>query len=1253
MKSRRPLAPISIGLTLAGALGLGAAAPAWADRAVALSFQELPDYARITAKWADGDETAPKISASVTSQVLVLKFDQKVSVDLEALKKGLPSWAALTRMDADGKTARIGLRQGAKLHISTSLDMVAVDLTPPDAAKPPPDIVSPLVAVKKREAEKARIAALPPPAPTDNLEVRGSQAGPSSRVAFYWPGRIGYKVVSRSDGQLKLLFAHQAKADLAYLHISPPDNVADFKGENTPRGYLVTVTAKDKLPIKDFREGDVVVLDITRPPPEEKPASDGPPAKTDTGKAGKPGSIKAGEVVGAATPTAPAPVPVAAKPQREAPIRLAPPKSLLTSPDALAKQAAALAAAAEADAHDASLGGPDRKTEMASTWKDPAPPNHVVDVKVLPMATGVEFQVPFAQAAPAAVFARGNAVWAVFAANADLKVDPAALPVGYKVRTQRGKDATMMRIEMPKGLTVSADADDAVWTVRLASTATRPHRFLQPGQAKSRDGRSQIETMVPQSVGVVWFEDPVIGDQIAVVPSYAPSSASPTPRDFVEASLPATAHGLAIVPKSDDAVVTLSSEKVIVSMQGHTQTVPDAKAAAAKAPGAAVNPGFIDFAGWGAKKGEDWIKRRERLEAVAANLDPATPPGAAALIDLARFYLGHEMAQEALGVMRIAAAERPEVEQDADFLGMRGAANYMAHRLPAADADLSSGLLRNEPSAQLWRGLIAVDRRDWERAADFFRQGRDRIHAYTPAWAARFNAAAAEASLNINDYDAARRFASDAAASDKGEAGARGKLVLAELSSVIDGPAKAYDQFDQLAKTAPEPVAVRAELRRLEAGAAAGKVSAKDAAGQLESLRFRWRGDDVEMETVGILADQYMNTGRFRDALSRAQSTALRDPAAPGARDLRIRLTDYFRRLFLNGEVDRLDPIQALALFYEFNDLTPVGADGDQMIRKLAQRLVAFDLLDPAANLLQHQVDNRLRGVGQSAVAVDLAKIYLWDKRPDKALTAINSSRQPGLPKDLMLERRLLEAAAYRDIGRFDHAIELVEPLDGVEAKSLLADAYWRSRQWPEAAKAFLAMLPGSTPAAAKPAAKGADVEAALPPPVQTPADLAATALRAAIAARMAKDQPLLTDMRRKYMPLFDKSPDKASFDLITSQTDISGAAIAEAVKRLADAPSVDAFAVAMKGRFENDRKILADQAAKVQAAKDAAAKEAAAKAQAEKDAAAAVAAQKAAEEKAAQDDKKKGEKKGGEKGGEKGEGKAAEADSRSKKKEG
>ena len=1132
MTRARPPSGWAFRLTLAGAAAIGpvllGAAPAWADRPVLLSSREAQGYARITAKWGDGDETAPKITASVEGgdQVLILHFDQKVTVNLEALKQGLPAWAAATRMDPDGMTARIALKQPSRLKLSTSIDLAAVDLLPKDSKTNPPAIISPLAAkrVQAEEVKKAAAVAAATPAMVD-IEVRGSHADNSSRISFYWPSPTSYKVVSQGEGVLKLQFSKRAKADLAYLHITPPQNLADFQAENVGAGYLVTITSKDKLPIKHFADGDTVVIDISKPKPPEDAADMKPAPKA-----------------------APKPETATADKEDEKPILLAPPKVLLKSEEAMAADALVQAAADAKALADATLGGPERVTDLSSTWHDAAPRSGVVDVKVAPLASGLDLQVAFTAPTPAAVFSRGNAVWAVFAANADLKVDPTQLPAGYRVRTLRAKDATLMRIEAPKGLTVSAESDDAAWTIRLAPSALRAQRFIKPERKAGDGARARIETMLPSAAGIVWFEDPVIGDMIAAAVSYGPSSASPTPKDFVEASLLATAHGLAVSPKSDDAVVTIERERVVVSIQAGSQTLPDKPAEDSRLPKVAAHPAFIDFLGWGKDQGKAFFEKRDKLEAAAAEADPATSQGGLALLDLARFYLGHEMDLEALGILKFAATERPDLEQDPAFLGMRGAANYLAHRLKEADDDLSKGPLRGDSSAALWRAAVASERQDWERAGELFREAGDQLFAYPPERTSAFAAAWAEAAINTNDYDVARRQAEQAIANGDRATRERGQIVLATLVSIIDGPGAAYPEFERISREALEPNAVRAELKRLELGVASGKMTANDAAGELESLRFRWRGDGVEMSTVGILADQYMRVGRFRDALLLAQSTAMRDVNAPGSRELRIKLANYFRRLFLDGEADRLDPIQSVALFYQFDDeLMPIGTDGDMMVRKLAQRLVAFDLLEPAAQLLQYQVDNRIRGLGKAAVAVDLATIYLWDKRPDKALAALNSTRMPALPKELTLERRLLEAAAYRDIGRYDHVVELVEPLDGMEAKSLLADAYWRDRKWPDAARVFLSMMPSVADAGLK----HADI-----------------ALKAAIAARMARDPAMLADLRR-YAGLFDGNPNKASFDLITSSSDISGTALSEAVKRLADAPIVDAYSAAMKARFE------------------------------------------------------------------------------------
>lgn len=1109
-----PPAGWAVGLSLVGAAALGIVAPAAADRPVQLTFKENPSHARITAKWGDGDETAPRVSAQVSNQVLILSFDEKVTIDLKKLKDSLPNWAAVTFMDPDGMTARIGLKQTPRLAVSTSMDLVAVDLIPEAVKETPPKIVSPLVAKRAAENETKRIAALPPPVAMQDLEVRGSHAGDSSRIAFYWDTKVGYRVVKQGEGTLTLQFARRAKPNLAYLRITPPANLADFKGENSDKGYTVTITSKDKLPIKHFLEENVLVIDISK---------SAAPAAAASKPAAQPQTV-------AAQPPA--------KPPADAPILLAPPKVQNTTPVA--------AAAAPVTSHV--IGGPDRATVMARSWTDPTPANGIVTVRAAPITGGLELTVTFAAPAPAAVFARGNVVWAVFGAGADLKLDQTQFPAGYRARVIRQKDAAILRIEAPKNLAVSAEADESVWTIKLAAAANRPQRFLKPERKPDDSGRARIETMLIGAAGLVWFEDPVVGDQIAAAIAYGPSSSSPTPRDFVEASLPATAHGLAIAPKSDSVLVTLEGERVAVSMGTAAQSMPAAAIVDVGFGAAAPNPAFIDFATWGAARGDQYFEQLRGLQAAIVAVDPATPPGAAAALDLVRFYLGHQQPQEALGLLRVAVNDRPELEQDPTVVGMRGAANFMAGRLKEAERDLSRGVLRGDPSAALWRAVVAAGLGEWERAIELFRESDKQMQLYPSAHAADFAVVWAEAALQVNDFDAARRQANLAIASGEGETRERAQLTLANLRAVLDGPGPAYTDFEKLSQTAVAPVAVRAELRRLELAVPAGKMSAAEAAQELESLRFRWRGDEVEMATVGILADQYMRVGRFRDALLLAQSTALRDADAPGARDLRIKLADYFRRLYLNGEADRLDPIQAVALFYEFDDtLMPIGPDGDQMVRKLAQRLVAFDLLEPASALLQYQVDNRIRGTAKSAVAVDLATIYLWDKRPDKALAAINSTRQPQLPKDLALERRLLEAAAYRDMGRFDHVIELVEPLAGVEAKSLLADAYWRDRRWPQAAAAMIAMLPA---------------------PGQVQKKDADLVFKTAIAARMSKDAALIAQVRG-YGAAMEGNANKASFDLIVAQTDVSGASVSEAVRRLADAPRVDAFAAAMKQRFE------------------------------------------------------------------------------------
>ncbi len=1141
---------------------------AWAQRAVSLSADDKGSYARLVAKWSDGEETAPPVEASIQSRVLVLKFSEPVVLDMTPLRDNLSNWVALARMDADGKTARIALKkQDTRLHISKSIDLVSVDILPEENTKDPADIISPLVEKRKAQAVAAKIAEIPPPVDfIDELTVRASEADGRTRVAFYWPTDVEFSA-EQSGNKYAVKFNRRAKPDIAHLNIDPPAEITRANFENDDLGMLFNLQIANDVTPNIYKEDKVVVIDLAsreavEAAEKEKQMRDAMLAaathEDDTAKSEprQTNHTPKAEVHQAASTPPPE--------TKSSPMKLelpqgAPEKVVFGSASEAmgltrdVKQTPSQQPEISVDTQeDAKPRGP-RETFFRGDWAEPAPLTKIVKAEINSLQNGLAISIPWQAPAPIAVFNRPPASWIVFAVDSDIEINPDQVPSRYNIETIRDKDVVLMRVEAPEGMVASAEAVGTTWTITYAPAAVQPERFLKPMREISETGRSSIETSLIGAAGVVWFEDPVVGDDIAAIVAFGPTSASTTPRSFVEAEMPSTAHGLVVIPHADDVSVKLHGERVVVtSSRGMalSESAGNSTGTYAKMKSDTPTPAFIDFDAWGGLEGNYFFSRKSELERAAATRDPSSKAGADVLMDLARFYIGHDFGAEALGVLGTALDGRPLLEQDAAFLGLRGAGLTMMKRYKLAEEDLSKGALRGDKSALLWRGYAAAKMGQWERSNDFFRQAEELIFAYTGRWAAEFYTTAAEAALKANELDRSRQLAGRAAGTIYREPAESASLLLGRLDEAVGEKEKAYNQYVTLTNDASEAVAVRAELHRLDLGAKLGKVTPSEAADQLDTLRYRWRGDATEMATVGILADQYMSLGRFREALLLTQSAALRNPDEPGARELRIRLVEFFRKLYLDGEAERLDPIQALALFYEFKDLTPIGEDGDRMIRKLARRLVAFDLLDPATELLQHQVDNRVRGQGKAVIAVDLASIYLMDRQPDRALAAIAASRQPRLPRELALQRRLLEAGAYRDMGRSDHAIELLEGVDGLEAASIRADAYWKGEKWPEAAAQLATMLPVADQAN------------------KSHMDLA---LKAAIAGRLAKNLGLLDRLNTGYAHLFKDTANEQSFNLITSQTDITGAALSEAVRRMADAPRVDAFSASLKQRFNGE----------------------------------------------------------------------------------
>jgi hypothetical protein len=768
------------------------------------------------------------------------------------------------------------------------------------------------------------------------------------------------------------------------------------------------------------------------------------------------------------------------------------------------------------------------------------PVNGTGRVQLVEGASDTRVTVTWPQAARAAAFRRGEAIWVVFDATGRMDLSGVAR-VGRRhqdVQVVQGQGVIGLRIPAAPDIQVSASADDNAWTFTLAARATVPTP-AQLTREVNAAGQGRMSVAFGREGVVRWINDPEIGDRIAVAMLGGPARGVVTRRATMEAAILPAAHGAVIEPRADDVSANYEGGTLVVSRGNGLITASPEQSQLAADVSAAMMESDLGGAPMHATAASNLAQVRERIDELTRRAaDEGVREGAPveARMALARYLLENEFAAEALGALRIVAINQGElVEIDPEYRLLRGAANVMMGRVHAAQTDLTASALANNPSAALWRGYAAAQQQNWADARRELERGAGGLEEHPPAWRARFQAALAEAAIQLNDYAAAEAAARAAIAQAPDQAlRLQARLIEARVIAARGDTARALAMMDELARVHDEETAVRAQVEAIRIRRATGAMRGIDAVEPLEALRFRWRGNSTELTIVGMLGETYSELGRWREALATMRIAADRFPTDPAARQLRADMSTLFERLFLDGEADRLEPIQALGLFYEFSDLTPVGPNGDRIVRLLSGRLVHVDLLEQAAQLLQHQVDERLQGVGKAQVAADLAAIYLMDHKPDRALVALAGSRQPNIPQTLQADRRILEARALLDLGRLDAAAEMVERDRSEDAQRVRAEAAWRARDWQRAAAELRTLLSARNRS--------------------QPLDEAArqVVLRSGVALTLAGDEAGVRNLYREYAGDMANTPEADAFEIVAAGVTADGAAIRDVARAVA-----------------------------------------------------------------------------------------------------
>jgi len=697
---------------------------------------------------------------------------------------------------------------------------------------------------------------------------------------------------------------------------------------------------------------------------------------------------------------------------------------------------------------------------------DPAPFGGTVAMTAALAGQQLRFDFPWRNPLGAAVFRRGDAIWIVFDAQARIDVSRAPKNVVQyaDIQSFQGPGYSVVRIITRGPIAFAATANGSDWSVTLEPVSASNYTAVKLARDDT-EGPAAMTTAMAGATGVYWIADPAVGDRIAVVTALAPSKGLPTRRDFVEFSMLQSGQGLAIAPRVDDLQVGFNGDIVTVSRpKGLELSTAGGKLAAAQAldaPKPAVLAGLIGD-DWANTGGASYLARYDALMGPVADEEGKGLEGpTAGHLALARFMIGEGIDYEAIGLLNDAIRTHPALGGDAEFRALRGMAKVMARRYKEAETDLSAPALEDNPAASLWRALVFAKQSQWADAKKAFTAGSSALSQFPPLWRQRFTRSAAETALALGDVAGARSWINYALANagSNPEDDAKTRLTAAIVSEREGNLAGALGAYQALAQLPLDEVAGPAQLHATQLQLTMNQVTPAQAIDVIDGLRFRWRGGSFELETIRALGQLYLSQGRYREALEAFRSAGKNLPDLPEAVQLQADLEAAFRSLFLDGQADGLQPVQALALFYDFKELTPVGADGDAMVRRLTRRLVDVDLLPQAEQLLKYQVDNRLEGVSKAEVATDLAVIDLMDRKPEDALDAINASRTTVLPQALNLQRRIVAARALTGLSQYATALEMLGADNSPDAVDARAEIVWRQKDWPAAGAIFEKML--------------------------------------------------------------------------------------------------------------------------------------------------------------------------------------------------
>ncbi|MEZ0222934.1 MAG: hypothetical protein ACAH83_00140 [Alphaproteobacteria bacterium] len=980
----------------------------------------------------------------------------------------------------------------------------------------------------------------PTPAPAPSVTLRVGEHAQYTRLVFDFTRLTAY-TAERSGQSITLLFETNSTISLPAEKFHLITGMTASKPDNDSIALVINMV--EGASARDYRLTNKIVVDVyAQPKKTTKPkvAAVAP---------------KPAPAVKAAPPPKAESKPVAVEEPKPAPVA---PTAVAPAPQ-VAEERPAQPAQPALSAEPAGPPVPAAVTTAAAT------PGIIIDkVPVVPVEAAplpedpTKISISTVEPTRIAVFSRFDMLWIVLDSEAAGAVLPNASGPEAGIlgtpKVVKFKGGTGYRYTLPPKRYLSIGKKSLTWEVYISTAQVQTPANTQVNVDYDDSTKtSRLMTELRDASNPLEVQDPSSGDTLYVLTTLNQGERIDQARRFPDVEILPAAIGMAVRPLADDVRVNRIENFVMITAPDGIQATPGAIAgpAAVGREETADATRLFDFPAW-RKGGIPKIYRNRRLleDKIAASAKPEERQDL--LMKLALLYFANNFGHEALGVLTLIEQENEEMGKNPNFIALRGAASAMAGHYQAALKDLSHPLLQQHPEVNLWIGYAAAASEQWRMANRSFPSSNRILLQYPDNISVPFTIYMAESALRLGRTDSANALLSslDSMSADLD------RHYVAAIQYLKGEAARQAGKNDEAIRLW-QPVAfgldrlyhTKASLALANLRLQDKKITLKQAIDVVDSLRFAWRGDGLEVQILQNLGVLKVKNKQFLSGLEDMKTAAeLADDMLDDSTPIRDEMGRVFSEVFVGGKARDIPPLEAVSMYTEFKALMPQGADGSTATLNFADSLISIDLLDKAEKLLEEQIrSGYLTPKKISSVGAKLAAIYLLDNAPDRALEALKNTSSGEADAVLHEERVLLDARALSQLNRTDDAIAVLTQLNSTQAKHLKADVLWHARKWSEAAKAIEDLLP--------------------PPEKGLSDDDAQMVVNAAVAWKLAKDTTHLQQLKTRYgtaMSAITTSKIGDTFGTVTRES--GGSSLADRDTLLKITGEVDMF----KGFLDN-----------------------------------------------------------------------------------